>query len=98
MVLWPRSKQQTGGMVLPVTPYVGVVERSIRILQEHIDRGDAMWPPRQSQSPGPVAGPSPLPRQGHSQALSQGHLQVHGHSQVHAFASTSTWGCSSQAV
>ena len=37
--------ENTGDMVHPVTPHVGVVERSLQILQQRIDRGVVTWPP-----------------------------------------------------
>ena len=37
---------KTGDMVHPVAPpHVGVVERSLQILQQRIDRGVVTWPP-----------------------------------------------------
>ena len=39
-------ENKTGDMVHPVTPpHVGVVERSLQILQQRIDRGVVTWPP-----------------------------------------------------
>ena len=38
--------RKTGDMVHPETPpHVGVVERSLQILQQRIDRGVVTWPP-----------------------------------------------------
>ena len=38
--------ENTGDMVRPVTPpHVGVVERSLQILQQRVDQGVVTWPP-----------------------------------------------------